>query len=68
MTKLLQTWAVLVLGGNFHFYAKTEYFRNELEEPLLHCWYPMHGRGLCVMQLIFDAAYVHNAAYRTAVL
>ena len=37
MTKLLQTWAVLVLGGNFHFYAKTEYFRNELEEPLLHC-------------------------------
>ena len=33
-----QTWAVLLLGGNFYFYGKVEYFRNEAEEPLLHCW------------------------------
>ena len=35
---LKQTSATLVLGANFHFYSATDYFRNELEEPLLHCW------------------------------
>jgi peptidoglycan/LPS O-acetylase OafA/YrhL len=38
-TKLAdQTWTTLLFGANFHFYATTDYFANNMEQPLLHCW------------------------------
>ena len=33
-----QTWAVLLLGGNFYFYNTLDYFFSKIENPLLHCW------------------------------
>jgi peptidoglycan/LPS O-acetylase OafA/YrhL len=34
-----QTWAVLLVGGNFHFYWSIGYMtESSREQPLLHCW------------------------------
>ena len=33
-----QTVATLLFGANFKFYALGDYWHNNLESPLLHCW------------------------------
>ena len=35
---LQQTRATLLIGANVHFYMSNNYFSDEGELPLLHCW------------------------------